>query len=31
LQAASVAKDWDIQVHLRALDAEIGRIEGIRN
>ena len=31
VQAASVAKDWDIQVHLRALDAEIGRIEGIRS
>jgi hypothetical protein len=31
LQAANVAKDWDIQVHLRALDAEVGRIEGIRS
>jgi hypothetical protein len=27
LQAASVARDWDIHVHLRALDAEVGRIE----
>jgi hypothetical protein len=31
LQAANVAKGWDIQVHLRALDAEVGRIEGIRS
>lgn len=30
LQAANVAKDWDIHVHLRALDAELGRIEGSR-
>jgi hypothetical protein len=30
LQAANVAKDWDIDVHLRALDAEVGRLEGIR-
>ena len=29
LQAANVARDWNIQIHLRALDAEIGRIEGI--
>jgi hypothetical protein len=29
LQAANVARDWDIQMHLRALDAEIGRIESI--
>jgi hypothetical protein len=29
LQAARVADDWDIQMHLRALDAEIGRIESI--
>ena len=29
LQAADVARDWNIQIHLRALDAEIGRIEGI--
>jgi hypothetical protein len=31
LQAADVAKDWNIHVHLRALDAEFGRIEGIRS
>jgi hypothetical protein len=31
LQAANVAKDWDIHVHLRALDAEFGRIEGSRS
>jgi hypothetical protein len=31
LQAANVAKDWDIHVHLRALDAELGRIEGSRS
>jgi uncharacterized membrane-anchored protein YhcB (DUF1043 family) len=31
LQAADVAKGWDIHVHLRALDAEVGRIEGIRS
>ena len=31
LQAANVANDWDIQTHLRALDAEIGRVEGIRS
>jgi hypothetical protein len=29
LQAANVAKDWDIQVHLRALDAEVARIVSI--
>jgi hypothetical protein len=29
LQAARVADDWDIQMHLRALDAEIGSIESI--
>ena len=29
LQAANVAKDWDIQMHLRALDAEVGRKESI--
>jgi hypothetical protein len=28
-QAARVAKDWDIRMHLRALDSEVGRIEGI--
>jgi hypothetical protein len=31
LQAANVAKDWDIHVHLRALDTEFGRIEGSRS
>jgi hypothetical protein len=31
LQAADVAKDWNIHVHLRALDAEFGRIERIRS
>jgi hypothetical protein len=31
LQAANVAKDWNIHVHLRALDAEFGRIEDIRS
>jgi hypothetical protein len=31
LQAANVAKDWDIHVHLRALDAEFGRIDGSRS
>jgi hypothetical protein len=31
LQAANVAKGWDIHAHLRALDAELGRIEGIRS
>jgi DNA-binding GntR family transcriptional regulator len=31
LQAANVAKDWDIHVHLRALDAEFGKIEGSRS
>jgi len=31
LQAANVAKDWDVHVHLRALDAEFGRIEGSRS
>jgi hypothetical protein len=31
LQAARVAEDWDIQMHLRALDSEVGRIEGIRS
>jgi hypothetical protein len=31
LQAANVAKDWDIHVHLRALDAEFVRIDGIRS
>jgi hypothetical protein len=30
LQAANVANDWDIDVHLRALDAEVGRLEGNR-
>jgi hypothetical protein len=29
LQAANVAQDWDIQVHLRALDAEVARIVSI--
>lgn len=31
LQAANVAKDWDIQVHLRALDAEVARTVSIRS
>ena len=31
LQAANVAKDWDIHVHLRALDAELWENEGIRS
>jgi hypothetical protein len=31
LQAARVAKDWDIQMYLRALDSEVGRVEGIRS
>ena len=31
LQAANVAKDWDFQVHLRALDAEVARIVSIRS
>jgi hypothetical protein len=31
LQAANVAKDWDLHVHLRALDAEFGRIDGSRS
>jgi hypothetical protein len=31
LQGANVAKDWDIQAHLRARDAEFGRIEGSRS
>jgi hypothetical protein len=31
LQAANVAKDWEIQVHLRALDAEVARTVSIRS